>query len=178
MLSEASARLLAELKAMPDGTMCPTCAAARMAVSRWDALKSIRELVATGKVACGPSVCSSCRKQELVAFLRPVPFARAPSRPRVLVVDDAEEIRDLYAIFLRAEGFDVTTAADGVAGLDLAQELRPDVIILDVTIPRMTGLEVTRRLKAPTEHARFLSLSSAQCLTPRTRSRQAPTATA
>jgi DNA-binding response OmpR family regulator len=65
----------------------------------------------------------------------------------VLVVDDAEEIRDLYAIFLRAEGFDVTTAADGVAGLDLAQELRPDIIILDVTMPRMTGLEVTRRLK-------------------------------
>ncbi len=149
MLSEASSRLLAALKAMPDGKLCPACAAARLEVDRWDALKSIRELVARGDVACGPSVCSSCRNQDLVAFLRPVPFTRPPptKRRRVLIVDDAETVREMFAIFLRDEGFEVSMAPDGVAGLDLAQEERPDVIVLDVAMPRMSGPEVIRHLK-------------------------------
>jgi len=149
VLSEPSSRLLAELKAMPDGKLCAPCAAARLDVSRWEALKSIRELVATGEVACAPLVCSSCRQRELVAFLRPGPFTRVPptNRPRVLVVDDSPDIRDVYAIVLRGEGFEVSMAPDGVAGLDRAQEERPDIIVLDVAMPRMNGLEVTRRLK-------------------------------
>src|SRR5438105_5903255 len=152
MLSEAGARLLAELKAMPDGKLCPLCVAARFKVDRWDALKSIRELVAHGDVACGLFVCSSCQKRDLVVFLRPVPFTRATPAPRrrVLIVDDAEDLRWIYAVFLRHEGFQVSMAPDGVTGLGLARLERPDIIVLDLAIPGMNGLTVIRCLKGDT----------------------------
>ena len=65
----------------------------------------------------------------------------------VLVVDDDASTRDLLARFLRKEGFEVRAAADGRAGLDLARTVRPDVILLDVTMPRMDGWSVLRALK-------------------------------
>lgn len=65
----------------------------------------------------------------------------------VLIVDDDPATRDLLARFLQREGFAVRTASDGRAGLDLAQTLRPRVILLDVTMPRMDGWSVLRALK-------------------------------
>ena len=152
LLSETSARLLAELKAKADVKLCPPCAAARLKVTRWDALKSIRELVAHGEVACGLFLCTSCPNRELVAFLRPVPFMRAAPAPRrrVLIVDGAEDLRWMYAIFLRDEGFEVSMAPDGATGLGIAQLERPDIIVLDPAMPGMNGLEVIRRLKDDT----------------------------
>ncbi|MBA2445682.1 MAG: response regulator [Nocardioidaceae bacterium] len=72
---------------------------------------------------------------------------------RVLVVDDDMVIRQLIGINLELEGFEVHLAADGEEALKQAVELMPDVIVLDVMMPRLDGLEVARRLRADPQTA-------------------------
>lgn len=67
--------------------------------------------------------------------------------PRALVVDDSGVIRELIAVNLQLEGFEVLTAGDGETALELAAELCPDVITLDVMMPRLNGLDTVRRLR-------------------------------
>ncbi len=67
---------------------------------------------------------------------------------RVLIVEDEPAIRDAVQYALKGEGFDVETAADGEAGLRRALENAFDVVILDLMLPRMSGMEVCRRLRA------------------------------
>ena len=69
-------------------------------------------------------------------------------RSRVLVADDTESIRLLFRRLLTADGHDVIVAADGAAALDAVRRQQPDVILLDVTMPAIDGLEVCRRLKS------------------------------
>jgi two-component system OmpR family response regulator len=66
---------------------------------------------------------------------------------RVLVVDDEASIVDAVATSLRYEGFEVDEASTGRAALSAAQERAPDLIVLDVMLPDLDGLEVTRRLR-------------------------------
>ncbi|MGH2806452.1 MAG: response regulator transcription factor [Actinomycetota bacterium] len=66
----------------------------------------------------------------------------------ILVADDDEDIRELVAYRLGKSGYDVVTANDGAAAFDLALEHRPAVAILDVLMPKLTGLELTRKLRA------------------------------
>jgi CheY-like chemotaxis protein len=66
----------------------------------------------------------------------------------VLVVDDVEDVRDLVALVLRNAGFVVRTAVNGLEGLLTAYEMRPDVIVMDLTMPVLNGLEATRLIKA------------------------------
>ncbi|MDB5509156.1 MAG: domain S-box protein [Hyphomicrobiales bacterium] len=91
------------------------------------------------------------------SLVRDMPESSAQGRPAesserpencVLIIDDDPATRDLLARFLRKEGFSVRAAADGEAGLELARTLRPRVILLDVTMPRMDGWTVLRALKA------------------------------
>jgi two-component system OmpR family response regulator len=70
------------------------------------------------------------------------------SGPRVLVVDDEPSIVDALATSLRYEGFTVDEAVTGRRALASAQEDPPDLVILDVMLPELDGLEVTRRLRA------------------------------
>ena len=65
----------------------------------------------------------------------------------VLVVDDDPVIQGLLRVNFEMEGYDVITADDGVDGLARARHEQPDVVILDVMMPRMDGLEVARALK-------------------------------
>jgi len=65
----------------------------------------------------------------------------------VLVVDDCEDNRDLFATVLRAAGFVVSTANDGVDGLAVAARERPDLIILDLAMPKMDGFAVLEVLR-------------------------------
>ncbi|MGE7416715.1 response regulator [Methylobacterium tarhaniae] len=74
-----------------------------------------------------------------------------PGSNLVLVVDDDPATRDLLARFLRRDGFTVATAPDGRAGLEQARRLRPRVVLLDVTMPRMDGWAVLRALRADPE---------------------------
>lgn len=66
---------------------------------------------------------------------------------RILVVDDEPSIIDAVATSLRYEGFEVTQAVNGRQALSMAQENPPDLIVLDVMLPDLDGLEVTRRLR-------------------------------
>ncbi len=67
--------------------------------------------------------------------------------PRVLVVDDEPSIVDAVATSLRYEGFTVDEAVTGRLALAQAQDDPPDLVILDVMLPDLDGLEVTRRLR-------------------------------
>lgn len=72
----------------------------------------------------------------------------------VLVIDDEENIIEFIKLGLKYEGFSVASAMDGLQGLEAAQRLNPDLIILDLMMPGIDGLEVCRRLRAnPTTHA-------------------------
>jgi DNA-binding response OmpR family regulator len=66
---------------------------------------------------------------------------------RVLVVDDDEVIRQLITVNLELEGFDVHTAVDGQDCLDKIKEVAPDVVTLDVMMPRLDGWETAARLR-------------------------------
>jgi response regulator RpfG family c-di-GMP phosphodiesterase len=74
-------------------------------------------------------------------------------RPSVLVVDDSNLLRGILREELEAEGFDVHLAEDGNQALEMAQVVRPDVILLDIGLPGMDGYEVCRRVKADTATA-------------------------
>ncbi|MER7840569.1 response regulator [Streptomyces sp. NPDC096040] len=67
---------------------------------------------------------------------------------RVLVVDDNKVIRQLIRVNLELEGLEVVTAADGVECLDVVHQVRPDVITLDVVMPRLDGLRTAAQLRA------------------------------
>lgn len=66
--------------------------------------------------------------------------------PRILVVDDEKNILELVRFNLEREGYQVITSLDGVRGLELARSENPDLIVLDVMLPEMNGLEVCREL--------------------------------
>ncbi|MEV5613790.1 response regulator [Streptomyces sp. NPDC052225] len=66
---------------------------------------------------------------------------------RVLVVDDNKVIRQLIRVNLELEGFEVVTAADGAECLDVVHEVRPDVVTLDVVMPRLDGLRTAAWLR-------------------------------
>jgi two-component system, cell cycle response regulator DivK len=68
--------------------------------------------------------------------------------PLVLVVDDFQDNREMYAEYLAFSGFRVIQAANGKEALDQAFANRPDIIIMDLSLPVMDGWEATRRLKA------------------------------
>lgn len=69
----------------------------------------------------------------------------------MLVVEDDEEIADVLRRSLRNEGYDVRTCGDGVEALDLAGAFAPDLVVLDLGLPRMDGVEVCRRLRAESD---------------------------
>jgi two-component system OmpR family response regulator len=69
------------------------------------------------------------------------------ARPHVLVIDDEPNIRDLVQAALRFHGFEVSTAGSGEEGLALARSERPDLILLDVLLPDISGFDVCRRLR-------------------------------
>ena len=81
---------------------------------------------------------------------------------RVLVVDDDEVIRQLITVNLELEGFDVHTAFDGQDCLDKIKEVEPDVVTLDVMMPRLDGWETAARIRRDSELAevRIILLSA------------------
>jgi two-component system cell cycle response regulator DivK len=67
---------------------------------------------------------------------------------RILLVEDNEMNRDMLSRRLRRKGFAVSMAMDGAQGLEMASETRPDLILLDMSLPVVDGWEAARRLKA------------------------------
>ena len=83
-----------------------------------------------------------------------------PPTARLLVVDDEPNILELLSVSLRFAGFDVTTAADGEQALARAREVRPDLLVLDVMLPRLDGFEVARRLRSSGQHVPVVFLTA------------------
>lgn len=69
-------------------------------------------------------------------------------RPLILVVDDVEENLEIVTVRLEAQGYDIETARNGQEAIDKTSQLLPDLILLDIMMPGIDGIEVTRRLKA------------------------------
>ncbi len=70
---------------------------------------------------------------------------------KVLIVDDDAFLSGIYATKLELDGFEVVTARDGEEGLKAAMREKPDLILLDVLMPKLDGFEVLKRLKADAE---------------------------
>ena len=71
----------------------------------------------------------------------------ARGQPLVLVVEDYQDAREMYAAYLQFSGFDVAEATNGLEAIEKAQQLLPDIILMDLALPRLDGWEATRRLK-------------------------------
>jgi DNA-binding NarL/FixJ family response regulator len=81
------------------------------------------------------------------------------TRPRVLLADDHRLLREAFATLLQAECDVVGAAGDGRALLELARELRPDVIVLDVAMPLLNGLDAARQLKQTMPDVKLIFLT-------------------
>jgi two-component system OmpR family response regulator len=80
---------------------------------------------------------------------------------RVLVVDDEPTVREVLAVHLATLGHAADTAEDGARALDLARRTRPDVVLIDIMMPGMNGIETLRRLRALLPKAGFVMISGA-----------------
>ena len=77
----------------------------------------------------------------------PVPHYTAANRPSILIVDDYDDARDVWMTVLGAEGFEVLTAANGVDALAVALSGTPSLVVLDLSLPGMSGVEVARAIR-------------------------------
>jgi two-component system, OmpR family, response regulator len=92
-------------------------------------------------------------------------FRRLDGSPvRVVVVDDEASLTDLLGMALRYEGWEVRSAADGQSAIALVRQFRPDVVVLDVMLPDLDGLEVLRRLRADGTDIPILFLTAKDAL--------------
>jgi DNA-binding response OmpR family regulator len=81
---------------------------------------------------------------------------------RVLVIEDDTEITEVLRRTLRQEGHEVRSAADGVAALEVAEDFVPDLVILDLGLPKLDGVEVCRRLRAESDAPILILTARAQ----------------
>lgn len=72
-----------------------------------------------------------------------------PDRPktRIVSIDDDPEVRDLLKLTLQADGYEVSMAADGEEGLKLVKEIKPQLVLLDIDMPKMNGVETLKRIR-------------------------------
>ena len=73
--------------------------------------------------------------------------ARTRAQPLVLVVEDYQDAREMYAAYLQFSGYDVAEASNGIEAVEKTLEFLPDIVLMDLALPRMDGWEATRRLK-------------------------------
>jgi CheY-like chemotaxis protein len=81
--------------------------------------------------------------------------------PLVLVVEDYQDAREMYAAYLAYSGYRVAEATNGVEAIEKTHELMPDIILMDLALPRMDGWEATRQLKTDerTRHIPIVALT-------------------
>src|SRR5215510_14239938 len=75
-------------------------------------------------------------------------FASRTRRHRVLLIEDHAELAEATAEFMRSEGLEVLIASTGHSGLEMAEAFRPEIVLCDISLPDMTGLDVARALRA------------------------------
>lgn len=74
---------------------------------------------------------------------------------KIAIVEDDQAISQMYRIKFEAEGYDVDTAENGKLGLELAEKMKPDIILLDLMMPEMTGDEMLAKLRKTTWGAKI-----------------------
>jgi len=81
--------------------------------------------------------------------------------PLVLVVEDYQDAREMYAAYLQFSGYRVAEATNGIEAIEKANQLMPDIILMDLALPKMDGWEATRRLKLAeqTRHIPIVALT-------------------
>ena len=86
---------------------------------------------------------------------------KAREQPLVLVVEDYQDAREMYAAYLQFSGFEVAEAGNGIEAIEKTRELLPDIVLMDLALPRMDGWEATRRLKNDerTKHIPIVALT-------------------
>ena len=85
------------------------------------------------------------------------------AKPKVLIVDDETDVVEFIGRTLQTEGFDVVFAYDGIGALDLVDSERPDLVVLDIMMPMMSGYEVCEQIKSnpQTQDIPIICVSSA-----------------
>lgn len=74
---------------------------------------------------------------------------------KILILEDEEEVGRLYAKFLKVNGYDTVLACDGLEGLERLKEMEPDLILMDVSMPRMSGVGFYQRICTPEGKPRY-----------------------
>jgi DNA-binding response OmpR family regulator len=77
--------------------------------------------------------------------------ARARVKPRILFADDSKDARDMMRMLLSLKGYDVLVAEDGVQAIDMALRNSPDLILIDLELPRLDGIGVIRNIRRSTK---------------------------
>ena len=81
------------------------------------------------------------------------------AKPLILVVEDFDDAREMYREYLEFSGFRVETARDGREAIDKTRELRPDLVLMDLSLPGLDGWEATRLLKAAPDTSGILIIA-------------------
>jgi DNA-binding response OmpR family regulator len=81
---------------------------------------------------------------------------------KILAVDDEDDVRRLIQIKLKKEGFEVLTAANGLEGFEMARDEHPDVVLLDVMMPKMDGYTAAAKIKAEVSPAPIVIMLTAR----------------
>jgi len=75
------------------------------------------------------------------------------SKKKILVVDDEINILQTLTDLLSSSGYEVVTAMDGKAGIEMAKKAKPDLVLLDIMMPKVSGIELLKQVKSKTKHA-------------------------
>ena len=77
----------------------------------------------------------------------------------ILVVDDESDVRELLRKFLTRRGYEVDTASDGLAAIEAIRDNPPDIVLLDIRLPKVDGLSVLRRLRDDADDVAIITMS-------------------
>jgi len=94
------------------------------------------------------------------AAAAPARFGASPKVQTILVIDDDENLRDTVSLMLEEEGYRTVQAAEGRAGFEQALLLRPDLLLVDLRLPGMTGVEICKQLRAADVATAIIVLSA------------------